>query len=183
MSKARDDFEGMYAEGLLFSEADVPAGYEPIGGLNNTNKPLHSFVLRACEKGSVRRYRVRQGQRGYGKYFIHSDDLARVTKEWESLPQHTPERQTADDLSDLKEQAASCAAFVRHYLQVEQPGIFDCLNDAAACLCRIEKVLERLTTAVESIATPDYADRLRRDIVATCDNANGFHDTLSRPAH
>jgi hypothetical protein len=175
MSKARDDFEGMYDEGLLFSEADVPAGYEPIGGLNNTNKPLHSFVLRACEKGSVRRYRVRQGQRGYGKYFICSDDLARVTKEWESLPKHTPEKHAADDLSDLKELTASCAAFVRHHLQVEQPGIFDCLNDAASCLCRIEKVLERLTTAVESIATQPTNANARDRLVATVES-NGLHN-------
>ncbi len=160
MSKTKDDYEGMYSEGLLFSEADVPAGYEPIGGLNNTNKPLHSFVLRACEKGSVRRYRVRQGQRGYGKYFIHSEDLARVTKEWESLPQHTPERDQFTASGDSRTEAAVVA-------------LCEINNGISLVLA----TLERLTSAVESIATqPDYADRLRREIVATCDNANGFHN-------
>lgn len=160
MSKSQDEYEGMYSEGLLHSEADVPDGYVAIGDLHDANKPLHSFVLRACDKGCVRRYRVRQGQRGYGKFFVHKDDLSRVTKEWESLPQNTPERECQPRVSDAR------------------------IEGAVIALCEINNgislmlvTLERLASAVESIANQrDVSDRLRSEIMATCSERDGFHN-------
>jgi len=57
------------------------------------------------------------------------------------------------DYGDLREGVLAVSAFVRRYLLVDSPGNFDCVNAATASIERIEKVLERLALAVESIAT------------------------------
>jgi hypothetical protein len=57
------------------------------------------------------------------------------------------------EYSDLREGVLACSAVIRHWLLVQSPGYFDCVNEATASIERIEKVLERLALAVESIAT------------------------------
>jgi Skp family chaperone for outer membrane proteins len=92
------------------------------------------------------------------RYYVPQEDAARLlaTKVSELSEKASP-RKAADELGELKEGVLACTAFVRHYLQAERYGLFDCLNAATASLEQTQKVLERLVAAVESIATQPKA--------------------------
>jgi hypothetical protein len=129
----RKESQGTYQEGLVFSQDELPPGYEPIGPLNDSNKPLHSFINRECRANRVRRYRIKNGTTGYGRLFVHKDDIARLTKEW-----NEPE-----DRDSTEEPATN----------LQYHSVCESLADIAQSLAAVERLLGRLADAAESIAT------------------------------
>ena len=132
MSK-RKESQGTYEEGLVFSQDELPPGYEPIGPLNDSNKPLHSFINRECRANRVRRYRIKNGTTGYGRLFVHRDDILRMTKEWNER----------EDCSSSDEPGGN-----QHVLS----GC-ESLADIASWLGHVVTLLDRIADAAESIAT------------------------------
>jgi hypothetical protein len=143
-----------YKECVVCEREHIPPEYLPLGDLHDSDPTVHRYLVKQCEAGNVRRFRLGR------LLFVHADHMASARRRFEERqaePIQTATKNTADDLGELKEGVLegvlACTAFIHHHLQVERPGIFDCLNDAASSLDEIKKVLERLTAAVESIAT------------------------------
>jgi hypothetical protein len=74
---------GTCREGKVFSAEQLPAGYEPIGHLDKENKALHSFIIRECNADRVNRFRI-DGGKGFGRLYLHRDDIARLEEQWKS---------------------------------------------------------------------------------------------------
>jgi len=149
----RKESQGTYEEGLVFTQDELPPGYEPIGPLNDSNKPLHSFINRECRANRIKRYRIKNGTTGYGRLFVHKDDIARLTKEWVE----------PEDRDSTEEPATN--------LQYESAVIALCEINNGITL--IQATLERLTLAVESMATQRKTAHDR--LLATVES-NGFHN-------
>lgn len=121
-------------ESVIHDKADLPSGYVPMGTLasGSGSTPLYTYMQRAWERGEWSRslFKCR------GKRFIHQDDLNRLTAEFNAKQASEPSvsREDKGDESVYGSKAGSLASIA-----------FD--------LGRIEVVLERLTLAVESIAT------------------------------
>ncbi len=153
---------------VITDEQQVLPGYVPLEKFG-TDSLDHKRLSKAHNKGLIRAQKLMRttDDMRSGKVWVHEHDA----------------REYLDQLDGRKGLAVTEAD------SPEASPRFDSLSTsqgecAVRALCEINNgislmlsTLERLTTAVESIATqPDYADRLRRDIVATCDNANGFHN-------
>lgn len=116
----------------------------------------------------VNRYRV--DGHGYGKLYVHRDDIARLEEQWNRRGDVT------SAVIKQKKQPARNDAYVE-IANYQFDSAFDCLNALAGCWERIEKQLERLVLAVEMTATqPKDDEQLRREIHAACENTNGFHN-------
>ena len=160
-----------YKECVVCEREHIPPEYLPLGDLHDADPTLHRYLVKQCEAGNVRRFRLGR------LLFVHADHMASARRRFEdrhSSPVHTATKNTADDLGELKEGVLACTAFIRHHLQVERDGIFDCLNAAVANLERLQEVLERLTAAVEQIAKHPLARLEDVGIVET--SSNGFHE-------
>jgi hypothetical protein len=145
--------QGTYHEGLVFSQDELPPGYEPIGPLNESNKPLHSFINRECRANRVRRYRIKNGTTGYGRLFVHKDDIERLTKEWNE-PEH-----------------GHSSGATRKNLHAE--SVCESLADIAQSLAAVEQMLERLVDAAEEIASRPLK-KAEPEVMQTS-SSNGFH--------
>ena len=121
-------------ESVICDKADLPAGYVPLGTLatDSGSTPLYGYVQRAYERGEWTRslFRCR------GKRFIHRDDLERLTAEFNS-------RQAAESVEPREEEGGT----------QEYQSACHSLTSIDKTLNEICRVMERLTTAVESIAT------------------------------
>lgn len=147
-------------ESVIYDKADLPAGYVPLGTLatDTGSTPLYGYVQRAFERGDLMRslFKCR------GKRFIHQDDLDRLTAQFNARAA-SPQQDQCDSSTDG-------VASMSHG-QCEAAVVALCeINNGIALM---QATLERLTLAVESIATqPKTAhDRL----LATVDG-NGFHN-------
>jgi hypothetical protein len=141
---------------------DLPEGWVPLSrfdskdrGRTEGHSPEYKQLVAAVKDGELRGLQDPKSRR----YYVPHEDAARllVAKVSELSEKKSP-RKAADDLSDLRQNVTACTAFVRHYVAVERPGLFDCLNDAAGSLLQIERVLERIANAIETIATQPKRD-------------------------
>ena len=156
---------------------DLPDGWVPLSrfdskdrGRTEGHSPEYKQLVAAVKDGELRGLQDPKSRR----YYVPQEDAARLlSAKVSDLPEKESPRKAADELGELKEGVLACTAFVRHYLQVERYGLFDCLNAATASLEETNKVLERLTSAVESIATqPKTA---QQELLAKM-SSNGFHN-------
>lgn len=140
-----------YRECVVCEREHVPAEYIPLGDLHETEQTLHRYLVKQCEAGKVRRFRLGR------LLFVHKDDIDSARRRYE---QKRPEAASGceDTVGIDKSHAESV-----------------CLSLASigGTMDEIYLVLERLTAAVESIATqPKTA---QPDGLATM-SSNGFHN-------
>jgi hypothetical protein len=148
MSNNARSQEGTCKEGKVFTAEQLPAGYEPIGHLDKENKALHSFLIRECNANRVNRFRI-DGGKGYGRLYLHKDDIARLEEQF--CRRH--EVSSGDAI-------ASPAA-----TNLQYESVCESLADIAQSLAAVERLLERLATAAESIVTQPKT--LQHDLLHT----------------
>lgn len=126
-------------ESVICDKADLPAGYVPLGTLatDSGSTPLYGYVQRAYERGEWSRSLFRCK----GKRFIHKDDLERLTTEFNA-------RQGGD----------SCDSSGNDDGDSQYVAVCVSLASIDRTLNEMHRVLERLTVAVESIATQPKAE-------------------------
>lgn len=142
-------------ESVVCDRDDLPAGYVPLGTLATDGgaTPLYGYVQRAYERGEWTRslFRCR------GKRFIHKDDLERLTAEF-NVRQASDTVDAVGDGNGAQNYAAACKS----------------LASIDTTLDEIYRVLERLTAAVESIATQPAAQHEYASHFAPT-SSNGIH--------
>ena len=126
---------------VVHDKEHVPPGYVPLGTLatDSGSTPLYGYVQRAFERGEWARslFKCR------GKRFIHRDDLERLTAEFNA-------RQTSDSVDVAKDDGGIDK---RH-----AESACELLAYIGSTLVEVRCVMERLTAAVESIATQPKAE-------------------------
>jgi hypothetical protein len=149
-----------YKLSRVWDEAAIPAGWVQNFKNNPRSHRFSHFVVRAVDAGKVRCvcYGGATKTCAGGKYFIHPEDMKLLEQEWD-------ERECEMSDEPASEQNAGIGS--------------DRLEAAVVALCEInngitlmQATLERLTTAVESIATqPKTA---QQELLNTV-NGNGFY--------
>lgn len=165
-----------YTTAYINDESRVPDGYVPMALFDHTTR-LHRALSKAHSDGKVRAVKLvrHEGDIKTGPVWVHAGDAEQFRKAHEATPPASPEP------ADIPTTAAVVADREHDERRVVSPAQ---LEAAVAALCEInngitlmQATLERLTAAVENIATqPDYAASLRRDIAATSETGNGFHN-------
>jgi hypothetical protein len=121
-----------YRESVVFEAAHIPPEYLPLGDLHDTETTLHRYLVKQCEAGNVRRFR-------FGRLlYVHKDHIEQARTRYQSGDGAT---QRAGEPTDLQYQ-----------------DVCESLADIATSLAGVERLLERLATAVESIATQPRKD-------------------------
>lgn len=132
-----------YRECVVCEREHIPADYIPLGDLHETEQTLHRYLVKQCEAGKVRRFRLGR------LLFVHKDHVDAARRRYaEKQPTTANAGGQASDFGDV-------LSMVENVLL---PGVFDCLNAIAGSLERTEKLAERLTTAIENIATQPKAE-------------------------
>jgi len=143
---------------------------------NDAHSPSYKALKKAIDKGDKTIPSAQIPATKYGRFWVHKSSAERFLSEAEAAISEAVHR--SESAGDATSSVACREHGERRDVSPAQ------LEAAVVALCEINNgislvlaTLERLTSAVESITKqPDYADRLRREIVATCDNANGFHN-------
>ena len=140
-----------YRECVVCEPGHVPTEYLPLGDLHETEQTLHRYLVKQCEAGKARRFRLGR------LLFVHKDDIAAARRRY-------AEKQVAAASSD-----SDAAGIDKRHAE----SVCESLADIGSTLVEIRCVLERLTNAVESIATqPKTA---QQELLATM-SSNGFHN-------
>ena len=159
--------EPRYAEGVVFDVSHIPSDYVPIADLHSNNKRHHNAMVHACAANRMRRIRFRRSASdSMGFIYVHKEDAAAIIADSDASLEARKSTRTCDESS---KETVSCKAVDAQQAQA-----------AVTALCRIDngislmlETLERLTTAVESIATqPKTA---QQELMATM-SSNGFHN-------
>ena len=135
-----------YRECVVTEAAHVPPEYLPLGDFHDTETTLHRYLVKQCENGSVKRFRLGR------LLYVHKDHIEEARQRYES-------RSDAD--ARRKAQNAEASRRYRKRLKedtdipsdLQYESVCESLADIAQSAAGIERLLERLTTAVESIAT------------------------------
>lgn len=150
MKRQRDQ---KYRECVVYERAHIPPEYLPLGDLHESEQTVHRYLVKQCEAGNARRFRLGR------LLFVHADDIQAARL------RHEQRQQSAANSDDR---------VLRLVEQCLIPDAFDCLNAIAGSLEEAVKSLERLTTAVESIATQPKTTN--DHALATVASGNGFHN-------
>jgi hypothetical protein len=154
----------------------LPEGWVPLShfdskdrGKGDGHSPQYKQLVSAVKEGELRGLQDAKSRR----YYVPQDEANRllIAKANKSADKASPCKDL-HELGDLKEGVRACVAFVRDHLQVERHGIVDCLNATAGALERIERVLERMALAAETIATQPQTPQ--QELLQRI-GGNGFH--------
>jgi hypothetical protein len=135
--------------------AHLPQGYVPLTSLCTSTgaTPLYGYIDRAFHRGELRHGRFKCAH----KLFIHEEDLKRCREDFENKPEkQPPQHNTRGTKCSISQIQAACES----------------LASIDTTLDEIYLVLERLTAAVESIATQPKTTQ--QELLYTT-NGNGFH--------
>lgn len=120
--------------------------------------PFYGYVDRAFHRGDLHHGRFRCG----GRLFVHKDDVERLRNQFDSRstePDETPSRVNS------KRRSSQCSD-----RQLE--SACESLADIATSLAGIERLLERLASAAENIATQPKTPQ--QELLHQF-STNGFH--------
>jgi len=149
-----------YKLSRVYEEAAVPAGWVQNVKDNARGRAFSNYVVRAVDAGKVRCvcYGGATKTCAGGKYFIHPEDMRLLEQQWDD---REAEKST-DSMSDQ--------SFAVGDDRID--AVCKSLASIDTTLDEIYRVLERLTSAVENIATnpPTPPQELMQTI-----NGNGFH--------
>jgi hypothetical protein len=121
-----------YRESVVFEAAHIPPEYLPLGDLHDTETTLHRYLVKQCEAGNVRRFR-------FGRLlYVHKDHIEQARTRYQCGDGVT---HRAVEPTDLQYES-TCES----------------LADIASGMGYVVQLLERLATAVESIATQPRKD-------------------------
>lgn len=138
-----------YAEGIVFDATHVPDGYVPQSNWSG-NKRHHNALCKACESNRIRRIRFkRSADDRIGRMFVHQEDADGVIRE--SDQRHST-KTAAKTVVSVPDAVAATSRF-------DAESVCESLADIASSLSSVERLLERLATAVESIATQPKASQ------------------------
>lgn len=148
-----------YETQYIRDEREVPAGYVALVDFTD-----HKRLSSAHAKGLIRAVKMMRSPKDHrsGKVWVHQRDAAEFLAGYDSAksePKSTGKRDFSASNS-----------------QVEAGVIALCeISNSLTLACDL---LERLTLAVESIATQSRQteDQMRREIMTACESANGFHN-------
>jgi hypothetical protein len=145
----------------------IPPGFVPLANWDSRNRRHndgHSVAWKTLSD-AVKNSEIPGFKLSNGRWYVHEQ----VSSEYlaKSLPQATDGTVTQDH-----------GGIEKRHVESVCESLADISSDVGSTIHRILSVLERLTAAVESIATQP-----KRDPLEEFANDNGFHDTPSRPAH
>ena len=145
------------SQSVTSRRSDIPPGYIPISSFGchkgNTDRKAseeYKALYQAwCDEriGGIKLMKSVHDKRG--QIFVAPGDADRVIAEY----RHPKQKPKAIATSV----GSNCDA-LRMLENVLLPGVFDCLNAMCGSIERSEKLIERLTTAVESIANQPKAE-------------------------
>jgi hypothetical protein len=108
-----------------------------------------------------------------GAFYVHPDHMQRLQREWDSRGSNERQEGNCESHSIVGSKPVFSGVIDARHAE----RVCESLASIDTTLDEIYRVLERLTTAVESVATqPRAEEHLRREIHAACDSANGFHN-------
>jgi hypothetical protein len=165
--KGRDMNKQKYAEGRIFDLAHLPPGFVAMGGWKN--KRHHNALCKACANGSIRRIRYcRSAEDSVGQMYVFEEDANQVIRMSDARHEESPRKVSRRDPSGTTTCDHGLAATPG---QVEAAVLAMCeINNGITLM---QETLERLTAAVESIATPPKTPQ--QELVAAM-SSNGFHN-------
>ena len=121
-----------YRECVVLEAEHIPPEYLPLGDIHDTETTLHRYLVKQCEAGNVKRFRLGR------LLYVHKDHIEQARQRY----------QTADGVDRRSAEPSD--------LQYE--SVCESLADIATSLAGVERLIERLATAVESIATQPKKD-------------------------
>lgn len=145
----------------------IPPGFVPLANWDSRNRRHndgHSISWKTLSD-AVKNAEIPGFKLSNGRWYVHEQ----VSNEYlaKSLPQVTDGTVTPD-----------LGRIDKRHVESVCESLADISSNLGSTIHQILSVLDRLTAAVESIAAQP-----KRDTLEEFANDNGFHDTLSRPAH
>ena len=135
-----------YRECVVTEAAHIPPDYLPLGDIHDTETTLHRYLVKQCEAGSVKRFRLGR------LLYVWNVHIKQARKRYQNCDAGT---QPAGNANDLQYQS-----------------VCESLADISDTLRGMERTLERLATAVESMATQPKTPQ--QELLHAI-NGNSFH--------
>jgi hypothetical protein len=148
------------ADSVVYDMSHLPEGFVPMGTLTTSGgaTPFYGYVDRAFHRGDLHHGRFRCG----GRLFVHKDDVDRLRNEFDA--------RTAEPAKPSS--GSKSKRHVNEYSSRQLESVCESLADIATSLAGVERLLDRLASAVENIATQPKTPQ--QELLHTF-SSNGFH--------